>query len=147
MTKKSLLLILLAIGLAVVYAVWFSDWFKPKHLEVFHTDRAVHARPARGNALRNLIFGVRPVSRLTEIKVVPVAALATNQHALAVWHLVSDSNSVPVKTFFYGEQIRGLHPAISGIQAEALEPNVTYRMFVTAGHVKGQHDFELKDVE
>jgi len=147
MTKKTLMLILFAISLATVYAVWFSDWFKPKKVEIYHTNRGLHANPARGNALRNLIFGVRPRTRITELKVVSLAALETNKNALAVWHLVSDSNSVPLKTFFYGERIGGMRPAISGVQAEALETNVSYRMFITAGNAKGQHDFELKGMD
>lgn len=147
MTKKNLLLILFAIGLAAIYVVWFSDWFKPKKMEIYHTNRNVHANSGRGNALRSLIFGVKPRSRITELKVVPLAEFETNKSAVAVWHLVSDSNSVPIKSFFYGEHIPGMRPAIRGDSAEALEPNVTYRLFITAGSVKGQHDFELKGLD
>jgi len=137
----------LALGLLAVYAVWFSDWFKPKTVEIFHTSRNLHANSKRGNVLENLIFGVRPKTRFTELKVVPLAEFETNKSAVAVWHLISDSNSVPVKSFYYGEHIHGMRPAIGGVQAEALDNDVTYRMFITAGNVKGQHDFELKSVD
>jgi hypothetical protein len=147
MTKKNLVLILFAISLATVYVVWFSDWFKPKKVDISYTNRNLHRNAGHGNALRNLIFGVRPQTRLTELKVVPLAVFETNKNAVAVWHLVSDSNSIPVKTFFYGEHIAGMRPAISGDSADALETNVTYRMFITAGRVKGQHDFELKELD
>jgi len=60
-----------------------------------------------------------------------------------VWHLISDSNSVPVKVFSYGQGIRGMKPAVAGSRAQPLETNVAYRLLVTAGKAKGQHDFEI----
>ena len=143
MTKKNVFLLLVALGLGAVYLIWFTDWFRPKMVKIAHTNRNLHANRRRGNALPNLIFHVNPQIRCTELKVVPLAEFATNQHAVAVWHLVSDSNSVPLTTFYYGQNIHGMRQAIEGVHAEALETNVTYRLFITAGHVKGQHDFEL----
>jgi hypothetical protein len=70
--------------------------------------------------------------------------LETNKDAEPVWHLVSDSNSVPMKSFYYGQHIVGMRPKIEGVHVEALETNVTYRMFITAGNVKGQHDFDIR---
>ena len=49
--------------------------------------------------------------------------------------------------FVYGQHIRGLKPEVPGANAEPLQPDVTYRLFVTAGTAKGQHDFEVKSVE
>jgi hypothetical protein len=37
-----------------------------------------------------------------------------------------------------------MRPAIKGVRPEPLETNVTYRLLVTAGKIKGEHDFELK---
>jgi hypothetical protein len=147
MTIKNLLPIFFALALATVYAVWFTDWFKPATVEIYSTSRNLRMnfrRGAGGGALPALIFGVNYPIRLTEIKVVPLAALATNQNALPVWHLISDSNSVPKKSFFYGERIDGMRPALKGVHAEPLNENVTYRLFITAGKFKGKHDFELK---
>ena len=144
MTKKNLALVLLAAGLMVVYAVWFSDWFRPKVVKIYHSNRDLRGAARRGNALPNFLLGLSPQVKLTELKIVPVAALETNKHAVPVWHLVSDSNSVPVKMFFYGQYIAGMRPAIKGVQAEALHSNMTYRLFVSAGRAKGEHDFELK---
>jgi hypothetical protein len=144
MTKKNLWLILLAIGLTTVYVVWFTDWFRPKTVFIYHTNRNLRGTPARGNTLPSLIFGVKPQVRFTELKVVSLTELETNKDAEPVWHLVSDSNSVPMKSFFYGEYIAGMRPKIKGVRVEALETNVTYRMFITAGKIKGQHDFEFK---
>ncbi len=143
MTKKNLLLVLFAIALAVVYAVWFTDWFRPATVQIFHTNRDLR-RNARRGGLPSLIFAVNYPLRFTEVKVVPLAGYESNKDVLPLWHLVSDSNSVPVKAFSYGQLIRGMRPAIKGVRAEPLETNVTYRLLVTAGKIKGEHDFDLK---
>jgi hypothetical protein len=144
MTKKNVLPVLLVIGLAAVYAVWFTNWFRPAVLKISYTNRELHRNFQHENALPNLIFRVSPQIRFTELKVVPRDEYETNKNVLPVWHLVSDSNSVPVADFTYGQYIRGMRPAIKGVHAGPLETNVTYRMFVTAGRITGQHDFELK---
>ncbi len=147
MPRKNIFLLLFVAVLATVYAIYFTDWFAPKTFKIFHTSR--NLRPMRPGMTRNgilpsLQFGVNRELRFTELKVVPLAAWTTNQHTLPLWHLVSASNSVPVKTFFYGQNIPGLHPAISGTHSELPETNVTYRLFITAGKFSAQHDFELK---
>ena len=147
MTKKNLMLILFAIVLAAVYAVWFTNWFQPATVKIFHTSRNLRPtgpRAQRGGALPSLIFGVSRQLQFTELKVVSLPGFETNKNVLPVWHLVSDSNSVPVKTFFYGQFIGGMRPALKGVRADPLETNVTYRVFITAGKIKGEHDFELK---
>lgn len=147
MTKKNLVLVLFAIALATVYAVWFTDWFRPATVKIFHTSRNLRMnfrRGAGGGALQNLQFGVNHELRFTELKVVPLAGYQTNKNILPLWHLVSDSNSVPRKIFYYGEPLGGMRPALKGVRPEPLETNVTYRLFVTAGKIKGEHDFELQ---
>jgi hypothetical protein len=151
MTKKNSLLILFAVALTAVYAVWFTDWFRPTTVKIFYSNRTSRQnsrqnslRGQRGGALPSLVFGVNRELRFTELKVVPLAGFLTNKNVLPVWHLVSDSNSVPKKSFYYGEWIGGMRPALKGVRPEPLETNVTYRMFVTAGKIKGEHDFELK---
>jgi hypothetical protein len=141
MTKKNLWLVFLAVVLAAAYVIWFSNWFQPKTLAIFHTNRDLRPNARFGGSLT---FAVAHQTRFTEVKVVPLAAYETNKNTLPVWHLVSDSNSVPVKIFFYGQPIGGMRPALKGMRAEPLQTNVTYRMFITAGKVKGNHDFELK---
>jgi hypothetical protein len=144
MPKKNLLLIAAALALATVYVIYFTDWFRPKTVQIFHIYREAGSRPARGNALPELRFSYNHVLRLTEIKVVACAALATNKNPLPLWHLITESNSAPMKWFFYGQNIGGLHPAIKGTHPLPLETNVAYRLLLTAGKITGQHDFELK---
>jgi len=146
MTKKNIFLALLAVVLGGVYVVYFTDWFKPKTVQIFHTFRPVRqlrAKP-RDGVLPDLRFGINQKLRITDLKVVSVEALQTNEHALPTWHLVSDSNSVPLGQFFYGQGIPGMRPAVNGSRSQPLATNVTYRLFVTAGNTTGQHDFELK---
>ena len=133
----------LATALFAVYAVYFTDWFKPKILLVSHTYRNLHPGPARAGVLRPLIFGLNRPTPLTEISVVPFDAYQTNKNVPTLWHLVTDSNSVPTKTFFYGEYIRGMKPAIKGTHAEDLETNVPYLIILHSWRLKGEHKFEL----
>lgn len=140
MTKKNLFLISLALGLGTVYAIWFTSWFRPTTIKIAHTSRIARVGPRRGEA--QLLFRVNQRMRFTELRVVPLAQYETNKNVVPVWHLVSESNSVPVQDFFYGQSIGGMHPAFKGVRPEPLETNVTYRLFVTAGRAKGQQDFE-----
>jgi hypothetical protein len=147
MTKKNLVLIFLALALAAAYAIWFTDWFRPATLQIFHTSRNLRPNLRRGGgggALPSLIFGSNRQLRITEIKVVSLTGLATNKNVVPLWHLVSDSNSVPLNAFSYGQFIGGMRPAMKGVRPESLETNVTYRLIVSAGKIKGEHDFELK---
>jgi len=149
MTKNNILLIVAAVVLAAVYAVYFTDWFRPKTVQIFHTSRNVRPRAARANAnasgaLPNLIFGINQQLKLTEIRVVQADVYQTNQSALPLWHLISDSNSVPVKQFHYGQFIGGMKPAVKGARPQTLDTNIMYHLIVQAGPVKGEHDFELK---
>ena len=144
MTKKNAILLAVAVLLLSIYVIYFTDWFKPKTVQIFHVIRTPHVRRAKAKVEPMLIFGINQKLKLTEIKVVPADEFKTNQFALPLWHLVSDSNSVAVNSIVYGQPIRGLRPAIKGAAPIALETNVTYRLFLTADVVKGEHDFVLK---
>ena len=142
MTKKSWLSVLALAVLAVTYTVFFTDWFKTPTVKVFHTVRQLDYSRAGGNA-PGLMFGLSRELQLTEIKVVPLLSYQKDAQTTPAWHLVSDSRSAPVKMFVYGQPIQGMKPAVPGTEPGNLETNVPYRIFVTAGGVKGEHDFEL----
>jgi len=145
MNKKNLISLAVLFVLVAAYAYFFTDWFKPRRIEIFHASRMIMrggARVKAGNANTMMVlFGLNGAYKLTEVKVIPLDELKTNSLALPVWHLVSDSNSVPIKEFAYGVMIRGMKPAIGKEWPKPLETNETYRIFVAAGSVKGQHDF------
>jgi hypothetical protein len=144
MAKKNWLLVLVAVVLAAAYVVFFTGWFRPQTVAIFHTCRNVRFRPAQGAGQPSVIFGLTRPLKLTEIKVVVLADYQTNHNVLPLWHLVASSNAVPEKTFIYGQFISGLRPEVPGTRARPLTNDVTYRLFVAAGNLRGEHDFELK---
>lgn len=147
MNKKQNWLIAALVVVAVVYVYFFTNWFKPKTIKIFDTSRQTMRRVRRfrgDDDLPYVLFGMEGRFRLTEIKVVPLASFQTNSDTPPVWHLVSDSNSPPVQQFVYGQRIRGMKPAFAGDEPGDLETNVMYRLFVSAGRIKGQHDFEIQ---
>ncbi len=139
------MLVGLLFALAIAYAVFFMNWFKPAIIKIYHLTRPVGyaMRARRDDPAPPLTFGLEGSYQLTEVKVVVLAEWQTNRHVLPVWDLVSDSNSVPVKFFAYGQRIRGMRPALPGTRPQLLQTNVAYRLFVTAGKARGQHDFEI----
>jgi len=134
MNKKNSILIALLLVMAGFYVVHFTDWFKPRIIQISSISRQGPVRFKFENANY----------KITELKVVPLAAFQTNKFILPVWSLVSDSNSVPTSGFEYGAYIPGMKPGVSGIRAKPLEPGTDYRLLVTTTEGKGQHDFQAK---
>jgi hypothetical protein len=130
MNKKTWIFVTIAIVLGAVYIIHFSNWFKPKVMTIAHNGRFGRINFTLGNPFQ-----------LTSVRVVSVSALQSNKYALPAWELKSDSNSIPVKLFSYGDRIRGMKPAIAGARPEPLEPGATYRLFVEAGSLNAEHDF------
>ena len=143
MNKKNFILIAIALVLAGVYVIYFTGWFRPKTIHISHTSRSMRFGGRTGAAANPMIFGLGDYYSLTEIKVIPLAALQTDKLAQPVWHLVSDSGSDDVNLFAYGEKINGMDPAVEGARPEPLQPGLIYRLFVTAGKARGQHDFQI----
>ncbi|HEX3624265.1 MAG TPA: hypothetical protein VH280_02460 [Verrucomicrobiae bacterium] len=139
MDKKNTLLVVVLLVLVSVYAVFFTDWFKPRVIKLFYTTRPLEHFRAR-QSLPYVLFGLEGRYQLTELKIVPLDDPA----ARPVWHLISDSNSVPLKMFTYGEYIHGMRPEYKGERAGDLVTNKTYRLFVSAGRAHGQVDFTVK---
>src|SRR5689334_6496868 len=152
MTKKQLVLILVALAALIAYAYYFTDWFASENIQIVHTirpftqQRRGRARAGDAAATVNAVsFALDRKCKITDLKVVCVAELETNKYAHAIWHLVSESNSVPTKGFVYGMNLPGMHPAVPGATADPLEPNVTYRLFLETHDLKGEHDFKTTD--
>lgn len=145
MTKKNWFLIGTMIVLLLVYVCFFTGWFQPQTIKIFHTTRNLRPRVTRSSeGMPNLIFGFNQRLKVTEIELFNLADFQTNSKTLPLWHLVSNSNSIPIKSFFYGQRIRGLKPFVPGARPQPLTTNVAYRLIVEAGKLKGKHDFELK---
>lgn len=148
MTRKHWTLIGFVVALAALSLYLNKDWFAGENIHIYHRSRPPRAGLYRGrqrkddNPLINpIIFGFGRKLKLTSIKVVPEAEYETNRHAHAIWHLVSETNSVPIKDFTYGQPIGGMHPEIKGSMPDPLEPGVKYRLFVETAKLKAEHDF------
>jgi hypothetical protein len=131
--------------LAGVYAIYFTHWLKPQAIKIYHVTRpsgyAMQTR--RDGPAPPITFNLQGDYNLTEIKAVPLAAWQADPNTQPVWHLVSDSGTERVNSFVYGQPIRGLKPAVPGAQPQPLHPDVVYRLFVSAGRFRGQHDFKI----
>ena len=133
-----------------LYAYIYRDAFRPKEIVITH--RVACGPPVRGLSRTNqnlkvtqLAFGLDRKCKLTEIKVIPVTGPGAGSNAAPLWHVISDSNSIPVRAFAYGDHIRGLRLLVKKSRPVPLEPNVTYRLFVRAGRETGQHDFSVAE--
>jgi len=148
MTKKQWMLLALAVLLGGFSLYLNRDWFAKENIHIFHRSLS----PGVGFFSRNrgrtstsitnpVLFGFGRKLKLKTVKVIPLSDIATNKYPHAIWHLVSDSNSVPTKEFTYGTPIPGMHPALKGVTADPLEPGVQYRLFIEADGRKAEHDF------
>jgi len=149
MTRKMWMLVALAIILGGLSLYLNKDWFAKDNIQISH-----RSRPARGPWFRRgkhddstvnpIVFLFDRRVRLKSVKVIPLSDIETNKFPQPIWHLVSDSNSVPVKDLTYGVRIPGMHPAYKGTDAEPLQPGTKYRLLVEAGKYKAAHDFEAE---
>jgi len=151
MTRKVWALIVAAVVLGAISIYLNKDAWAGRTIQLQISDRSrpEHPRSARGRTPTQNDSQTDPVHftlnrelKLTEIKVVPLSAIQTNKYPEAVWHLISDSNSVPVTGFAYGQRMKGMRAAVKGATADPLEPGVPYRLFVAAGPIKTEHDFK-----
>lgn len=138
------------IGLAVVLAggslYLNKDWFAKEDIHIYDRSRPISASRFRRGApgqsdICPIVFGFGQPLKLTSIKVTPLSDIETNKFPQPIWHLVSDSNSVPIKAFTYGQRVAGMRPAIKGASPVPLQPGERYRLLIEAGSRKAQHDF------
>jgi hypothetical protein len=151
MTKNGIVLSVIAVLLAAIYVFAFTDWFRSESIQIIRVIRP--GRPSavpRGSdqaAVFPVSFAFSGKYRLTSVKVIAAEDLATNKHPTVLWHLVSDSNSVPVKSIVYGYPIKGMRPAVARMQPEPLSPEVEYVLQIEAGSIKAQTNFHTATAE
>ena len=145
MTKKNILTVSAIFLLGALSLYLNKDRFASDVIQISHrsiTPRGTKARTAASKAPANeVIFLATKSIKLKSVKVVLVDDAQTNKYPHAIWDLVSDSNSIPVKEFVYGTSIRGMQLALKGIGADALQPGFNYRILVETAAGKLQHDF------
>jgi len=144
MTRKNWMLLGLALGLGAVSLYINSDWFKGENIQIVH--RPVQANMARQRkssspALMPILFNFDRKLALTEVQVFNWAEIQTNKYARPLWHMVSDSNSVPTLGVVYGSKIPGMRPVRKEAVTDPILPGVKYRLVIHAGSREAQHDF------
>lgn len=145
MTKNGIVLSVIAVLLAAVYVYAFTDWLRSETIQIIPTIRpgrvAAVPRDPDQTPVYPVSFAFSGKYRLTCVKVVAADDLATNKHPTPLWHVVSDSNSVPIKSIVYGYPVKGMRPAVARMQPEPLLPDVEYVLMVEAGGIKAQTNF------
>jgi hypothetical protein len=149
MSKNGIVLSVLLVLLASAYVTWFTDLFRPQTIQIIPVIRPVRstAKPVDPNQpqVYPVSFAFNRKCDLTSVKVVAADDLATNKHPVALWHLVSESNSVPTRSFIYGHKIKGMEPAVARMRPEPLQPNVEYVLQVEAGKLHAQVKFHTAE--
>ena len=145
MTRNGIALTVVLVVLAGIYISFFTDWFSHETIQIIPQIRpgspSSIPRPPDTPAVSKVSFAFDGKYRLTCVKVFAADEYATNKHPTPLWHLISDSNSVPTKAIVYGFPIKGMKPAVARARPEPLEPGVTYLMMVEAGKIKAQTNF------
>jgi hypothetical protein len=146
MNRKHWMLIALAVLLGGFSLYLNKDWFAKDGIQISHRSRpgsiGIFGRSRKDDSLVNpVLFLFNHRLKFTSIKVIPVSEIGTNKYPHPIWYLISDSNSVPTKTFYYGFRLKGMRPDVKGAIPDPLEPGVPYRLMVEAGSFKGEHDF------
>ena len=145
MTRQQTFLVSVAVILAALYVYYFSDWFNPPVIQILPQLRPPRAMARSGVSVYQVSFNMDGQYKLTSIKVVPLSALATNKNALPVWHLVNKDKPLLQKGFFYGMPIMGMKPSMANARPQRLIPEERYRLFIEAGHARGQVDFQTRE--
>ncbi len=142
MSKKNIFLFLTLLILGAVYIYFFTEFFNKPIISISARPRL--ERGAKDAPPRYAVsFNFDSRCELTQVKVVAVTELETNKYARAYWHLISDTNSAPVKGLIYGDNVKGMKPKIPKMKAEPLQPGNKYRLLIEAGDRRGQIDFEV----
>src|SRR5438270_11654204 len=105
MTKKIWLLIAFAILLGGLSLYLNRDSFAKDNIQISHRSQPSRLallrrkRAADDSAVEPVVFFFDRKLKLTCLKVIPLSAIETNKYPHPIWHIVSESNSVPTRDF------------------------------------------------
>jgi hypothetical protein len=140
MSRKQWMLIALVVGLGGLSLYLNLDRLGKEQIQIHHRSRP--ARPGdHRSTVEPIFFAFDRNLKLTSLQVIPVREVETKKYPQPIWHLISDSNSVPTADFAYGVPIEGMRPAVQGATPDPLAPGVKYRLLIKAGGLKLEHDF------
>jgi hypothetical protein len=93
-----------------------------------------------------VLFALGNNYQLTSLKVVEVPTNKVKGPEHILWHLVSTNGSTAVRAFYYGANIEGMTPYLTGVTPEPLLPHVAYRLDLEAGPIKGSTLFQTVEL-
>jgi hypothetical protein len=144
MSKNGIALSVVAVILAAVYVYFFTDVFSKKTILIMCTTRPgrfSNTRDPNQEPVYQVSFGFDGKYQLTSVKVVAADDLATNKYPVPLWHLITDSNSVPVKSIDYGHPVKGMKSAVARAQPDPLQADIEYVLLLEAGKTRAQTNF------
>ena len=148
---KTILIVVLLLGFGSLAVYLNKDWFAKRTMQISHRVSPWMKDARRGRGRPDLgtpvTFQLDSYYRLTSVKVVIAAEIATNKYAHPLWELVTTSNSIPTASFAYGERLRGMTPAVKGAAPDPLDPEVKYRLLIKTKDLATQHDFSTKPAQ
>src|ERR1700733_5932275 len=107
MTNKTIFQIILIAALLGGAIYFIEQFLKPGPIQIVSDIHVTRARRTNQNNSQsanrpaiNIAFGLDQNYELTSVKVVPLDEWTTNKQAHPLWHLISETNSVPTKAFF-----------------------------------------------
>ena len=143
------MLIALVVVLGGISLYLNRDWFAGDYIHISHRSLPrpglfKRKRPPQpdDSPVNPVMFGFDRKLKLTSVQVFVLSMIETNKYALPIWHLVSESNSVPTKDLTYGAPIKGMHPKVPNATPDQLQPGEKYRLMIETAALKAQHDFE-----
>ena len=149
MSKNGIVLSIIAVLLGAVYICYFTDLFQKETIQIIPQIRpgrpSAIPRDAGTAAVCPVSFALDGKYKLTSLKVLPAEEFKTNKYAAPLWHLISDSNSIPTKSVVYGLPIKGMKPAVPRARPETLQPDMTYLVVIESGQIKGQTNFHTRE--
>jgi hypothetical protein len=148
MTRNGIVLSIVLLLLAAAYWVWFTP--RKQTIQIISQIRPMRStgpqRKPSAEPVYPVSFMFNGKYQFTSVKVVAADDLASNKYPVALWHLISDSNSVPIKSMVYGYPIKGMKPAVTRAKPEPLQPDVKYVLLLETDSLKASTNFHTTSV-
>jgi hypothetical protein len=141
MQRKEYIWIALLLVLAGLYIHFFTHWFAKGELVVTPSRRPAFEPNA---TVESVVFTLNGPYKLKNIEVRELEDGKYNPHGHLLWHVVDDGGSSPTQLIVYGRHIHGLKQAPDNRAPEPLQPDVGYRIVVTANNLTGGADFKTR---
>jgi hypothetical protein len=141
MQKKEYMWIALLLALVFLYVHFFTNWFAKGQLVITPSRRPALAADA---TVESIVFSLNGQYKIKNLTVFELEDGKFNPKGHVLWHLVSESDPTPTQLIVYGRRVRGMKQAPDNSSPEALQPDVGYRILITANNLTGFADFKTR---